>query len=209
MSDPEGTVSHEPVAVEELLDQLETLEATVDAPEERAEVRETMKLARRLPVGTAVSRRIERYTTRDVAESVVGSVLLSLPLLVEDGVYDIADHMATTFVAGVPIFFLINLGFIVTVTAGLLYYAEFRNVAVVDPVFGVVPRRLLGVLIVSFLVSTLMMTMWGRVEGWDDPWVALCRVSVIWAAAAFGGAIGDILPGEGSGREVGRELLER
>ena len=186
------------VAVEDLLDQLESLEATVDAPEERAEVKESIRLARRLPGSGTVTQQIERYTTRDVAESVVGSVLLSLPLLVEDGVYDIGEHMATTFVGPIPIFFVANVLFIVTVTAGLLYYADFGRIVAVNPLFGVIPRRLLGLLVVSFLVAATMMTMWGRVDGWDDPWVAICRISVIWTAAAFGGAIGDILPGEAS-----------
>ncbi len=179
---------------------LEELEATVDAPHEQQEVQRAIRLFDRLP-SNAVGERIRKFTRRDIAESFVGSVLISLPLLVEDGVYDIGDHFVET-----PSFFVLNALFVVGMTAGLLYYAEFRNVSVHRPVFGIVPRRLIAVLGISLLTATFMMTLWGRVGGWADPAVAAGRISVIWAAAAFGAALGDILPGESSGKDINDEL---
>ena len=53
------------------------------------------------------------------------------------------------------------------------------------------------------IVAAVVMTMWGRLDGWQGPVVALARISVVWTIAAFGAALGDILPGESSGEGVG------
>ena len=188
------------VDIETVRDQLEELEKTVDNPDERREVREAIGLVDRLPT-PSVRERIKKFTRRDIAETFVGSILISLPLLVEDGVFDIADHFVET-----PIFFLLNAAFIITMTAGLIYYADFRDVGIHKPLFGLIPRRLIAVLTISLLTATFMMTIWGRVGGWAEPDVGFARVSVIWAAASFGGALGDILPGESSGADINDEI---
>ncbi len=90
-------------------------------------------------------------------------------------------------------------------TAGLPYCAEFRKVAIHRPFFGVLPRRLFAVILVSLLTATFTMTQWGRVEGWSDPVVAAGRMSVVWTAA-FGAALGDILPGESTGEDINDEI---
>ncbi len=184
--------------VADLLDELKRLEATVDAPEEQEQVQRTIQLAHRVPGGKTFGKQIDKYTGRDVAETFVGSILISLPLLVEDGVFDIGDH----FVAQ-PAFFLGNLTFVVVMTIGLLYWADIQEVKRTNSVFGIVPRRLIGVLSVAALTATFTMTLWGRVD-WAEPWVAICYISVIWAAGAFGGALGDILPGESKGEDLSR-----
>lgn len=178
-----------------LLTKLEDLERTVDSDEERREVRRAMRIARRVPGSGVFGRTIRGYTTRDMAQAFVGSVVFGLPMLVEDGVFVIADHFASAFVAGVPVFFVANAVFVTLLVIGLLYYAQFQRVEITKPVFGIVPRRLIGVLGISFLTAATMMTMWGRVE-WGDPWSAVCRITVVWTAMALGASLGDILPGE-------------
>ena len=190
--------------VDDVLAQLESLERTVDSSSERREVRETIRLVDRLPTA-AVTDHIRKFTRRDAAEVFVASILISLPLLVEDGVYDIGDHFVEFLVVGIPVFFIGNVLFIIALTAGLLYYTEFRNVAVHRPLFGIIPRRLLAILLISLFTATLTMTLWGRVD-WEDPTVAMARISVIWTAGAFGGALGDILPGESRGTDIADEL---
>lgn len=198
-------------SLDEVLRELEELEETVDRQEELDELADVRQAIERLPGGAFVSDRIERYTTRDVAESFVGSIIISLPLLVEDGVFDIADHFLAHTVFGVPVWLVGNVLFIVLLTWGLLYWADFRELWRPNPVLGIIPRRLLGALVISLSTATLTMTMWGRVT-WADPMEAFARISVIWAAAAFGAALGDILPGESQGtelRDIPEELGER
>jgi len=86
-------------------------------------------------------------------------------------------------------------------TIGLLYWADIQEVKRSKPILGIVPRRLAGVLSIAFFTAAFTMTLWGRVD-WSAPWVALCHVSVVWSAAAFGGALGDILPGESKGNDL-------
>ena len=199
-------------SLDEVFRKIEKLEGTVDSEAEREEVEEVRRTLERVPGGQFVRSRIDRYTTRDVAEGFVGSILFSLPLLVEDGVFDIADHLLGTTVGPVPVWLVVNIVFIAVMTWGLLYWTEFREVRDPNPWFGVIPRRVVGVLVISLLTATLTMTMWGRLGGWENPAVAVARVSVVWAAAALGAVLGDILPGESSGTDlddVSGEVRER
>lgn len=189
--------------VDDLLDQLQELQQTVDSPDEQREVTEAMHLAARLSTGGVLGEHIQKYTTRDVAEAFVGAVIFAVPLLVEDGVNDIAAHFVNAQVAGIPLFFLGNAAFVATMTYGLVYWADIQNVEKQKPLFGVLPRRLVGILTVSFTTAAVMMILWGRVDIQGDPFVAVARVSVVWAIASFGAALGDILPGESEGENIG------
>lgn len=180
----------EGATIDDVLVQLEALEETVDAPEERAEVRETQRLVARLSHNRVFGSVITSFTRKDKAEAFVGSVILGLPLLVEDGVIEIGEFLAAN-----PLLFVANLGFAVALVVGILYVSQFQEVHITNPYFGVIPRRLVWVLGIAFGMALLLMTMWGRVT-WEEPWVDLCRVSVIFTAMAIGGSLADILPGE-------------
>ncbi|UPW00293.1 DUF2391 domain-containing protein [Halorussus gelatinilyticus] len=175
--------------LEDLLDELETLEETVDDPDEREQVRETMRMARRVSTPSAFGRVIRGFDRHDAAEALVGSVVFGIPMLVEGGTVEIGE-----FIAAHPASLLVTLGGTVALVVGLLYVAEIQQVEIHRPLFGVVPRRLVGVLGVSFLTALGMMTVWGRVD-WADPWLALCQTSVTFSAMALGAGLGDILPG--------------
>lgn len=194
--------------IDYLLTHLEKLEATVDEPEELEQVRRTVKVARRIPDSRALEQRIQKYTTRDMAEAFVGGILLSLPLLVEDGVYEIAEWFLETVVAGVPVFLVANVTFVVMLTVGLLYWSDICDVRITSPIFGVVPRRLLGVLAISFLTAVFLVILWGRHADAGSTLEVVARMTVIWAAAAFGAALGDILPGESRGYDLVVENLD-
>jgi len=193
--------------VSDLLTKLDTLKETVDSPTEKRKVEQTIALVERMPGSKAFTKRISKYTTRDVAQSFVGSVVFALPLLVEDGVFEIAAWFVNFTLFSVPIFLFLNILFILVMAAGLLYYADFRDVQITKPIFGFIPRRYLGVLLVSFCTATAMLLMWGRLAA-DDPSQAeqFARITVIWAAAALGAALGDIIPGESGGTDI-NEIL--
>ncbi|TYL38821.1 DUF2391 domain-containing protein [Natronococcus pandeyae] len=195
--------------VDHLLEHLEELEGLVDDPAEREQVQKTMHVARRIPGLDAVENGIRKYTARDMAEAFVGSILLALPLLVEDGVFEIAEHFVAFTVSGVPIFLLSNIFFILLLTTSLIYWTDIRKVGVTKPLFGFVPRRLVGVLGISFLTAAGLMVMWGRIfEEGPTTAEAFARITVIWTAGAFGAALGDILPGESEGHDVTIDNLD-
>lgn len=193
-----------------VVEKLESLEESVDSEDERQKARRIRRLGEQLyqferdALGT-VEKRISRYTSRDVIESFVGSTIFSMPLLVEGGVAVIGEHFATTLVYGVPVFFLANVLFVASITGGLLYYAEFREVEITYA-FGVVPRRLMAVLVISFLTAAGTMALWGRLD-FSKPFLAVCQISVVWTAGAFGAGLGDILPGQSEGHDIG-EFIE-
>jgi len=189
--------------INDLLATLTALRDAVDEDHEREKVRQTISLVERMPGSSAFTTRITKYTSRDMAEAFVGSVLFSLPLLVEGGVFEIAAWFAAATVGGVPVFLVAHVGFVLVMTAGLLYFADFRQIEISHPILGVVPRRYAGVLSVSLITSALMLLLWGRLhEG--DPTAAerAGRVLVVWAAAAFGAGLGDIIPGESQGEDI-------
>lgn len=188
----------ETATVEELRRGLEELASTVDDRDERRAVRRALRLLEEFPEKAGG---IRKCTRRDVAESFVGSILVSLPLLVEDGVFEIAVYLLSDLRL-----LALDLLFLLGTTIGLLYAADFRELTVTRPLFGVIPRRLVSVLVVSFLTAAFMMTLWGRLESWSDPGGALSRVVVVWTVAAFGAALGDILPGESSAPDINDEL---
>lgn len=195
--------------IDDLLAKLDALRDTVDEGHEREEVRQTISLVERMPGTGALAERITKYTTRDLAESFVGAVLFALPLLVEDGVFEIAAWFAATTVAGVPVLLIGHVGFVFLATAGLLYYADFRQIAIRNPIFGLIPRRYVGVLLVSLATASAMLLFWGRLhEGDPTALERVGRIAVVWAAAAFGAGLGDILPGESKGEDLGKFDLD-
>lgn len=153
-------------------------------------------------------RQINKYTTRDVAEAFVGSIIFAIPLLVEDGVFEVASYFLSIQIWQFPVFFLLNTIFVLFILWALIYWTGPQDVRMNRPIFGVIPRRLVGVAVISFLTAAALMTMWGRVGNWSDPIGAVARVSVVWSVASFGAALGDILPGESSGSDINDELAD-
>ncbi|WP_339105038.1 DUF2391 family protein [Haloterrigena salinisoli] len=190
MSGSESAVPPDEETLEELYDQLEALEETVDTADERTEVRRARRLVNRLSHNAMVGRVITRFTRKDKAEAFVGSVVIGLPMLVEDGVFEIGR-----FLAAHPPLFAVNIAMAVALVVGILYVADFREIQIHNPYFGVIPRRPVWVCGIAFATAAVLMTLWGRIA-WDEPWVNVCQVSVVFTAMALGGSLGDILPGE-------------
>jgi hypothetical protein len=54
-----------------------------------------------------------------------------------------------------------------------------------------------------------MLLFWGRLhEGDPTALERVGRIAVVWAAAAFGAGLGDILPGESQGEDLGKFDLD-
>lgn len=204
----EGRLSNGPHGPEnpdinDLLAKLDALSETVDEGHEREKVRQTISLVERMPGSSAFRTRITKYTSRDMAEAFVGAVLFALPLLVEGGVFEIAAWFAAVTPGDVPVFLLAHVGFVLVMTAGLLYFADFRQIEISHPILGVIPRRYAGILLVSLLTSVFMLFLWGRLhEGDPSSLERVSRVAVVWAGAAFGASLGDILPGDSQGVDI-------
>jgi uncharacterized membrane protein len=203
MSQDDSGPRDDTVDIRDILSQLDELQETINTPEQHQELRETKHLIERLPGGAFIDEQIDKHTSRDIGEALVGSIIFALPLLVEDGIFVIANHFLTVWVAGLPVYLVANTVFVIALTTGLIYAVDFRDVKIVNPIFGLVPRRLVGVLLISFLTVAGLMILWGRMAI-DDPstTVVFARISVIWTAAALGASLDDIIPGESKGTDL-------
>lgn len=187
-------------------DQFAQLEALVTRPALRNDVRRIRDRTGHAALDTPFGDQVRKYTSRDIAEAFVGSVFFSIAFLVEDGVFDVAAYFLSFRLNQFPVFFLVNIGFVLVMVSALVYWAGPQDVQASRPVFGVIPRRLIGIAVVSFVTVAALMTMWGRVDNWQSPTVAIARITVVWTVAAFGAALGDILPGESSGDDINDNL---
>lgn len=191
-----------------IIDQFAAIETLVDDQAERRDVERIRDRTSQAALDDGFGDRIRKYTTRDIAEGFVGSIFFSIPFLVEDGVFDVANYFLSFRLGTFPVFFVLNTAFILLMVTTLVYWAGPQDVQVTRPLFGFVPRRMVGIAAVSFLTAAALMTMWGRVENWQTPVVAIARISVVWTVAAFGAALGDILPGESSGDDINDDIAE-
>lgn len=184
-----GPADEESPDMGDLFDDLEELEDLVESPEAREQVRETMRTAMAVEERSVLGRVVHGFDTSDAAESILGALIFGIPMFVESGTQEIGAFLA----ANPPLFaFTTALGVVLVV--GILYVADIQDVRVKNPLFGLVPRKPLGVVVLAYLTALVMMTAWGRVD-WADPWLALCQVSAAFVPMAIGAALGDILPG--------------
>lgn len=173
----------------ELFDELSELEATVDSEAEREQVRETMRAAMDIQQPGTFGRVIWGFGREDAAEALLGALLFGFPMFVEGGTLEVGE-----FIAEVPLYLGLTYAVAVGLVIGILYVSDIQDVRVANPILGVVPRRLAGVLSISFVAAFVMMTAWGRVD-WAQSWLAFCQCSVAFVPMAIGAALGDILPG--------------
>lgn len=173
----------------DLFDELAELEEVVDSDAEREQVRETMRAAMAVDRSRAFGRVVFGFDRSDAAEALLGALLFGIPMFVEGGTQEVGAYVATR-----PVYFVATNALAVGLVVGILYIADFQDVRVMDPILGIVPRKLAGVLTVSVLTAAFMMTAWGRVD-WGDPWLAVCQISVAFVPMAIGAALGDLLPG--------------
>ena len=175
--------------VDQLLEELEELEDQVESPAARNQVRETMRIARRLERPGPFGRVIRGFDRRDATEALVGSVVFGIPMVIEGGTLEAGE-----FTAAHPLYLFGTLGFGIAMVVGLLYATDIQRVEIVDPLFGIIPRRVAAVVVIATLTAVAMMTAWGRVD-WAAPWVAVNQIAIAFVGMAIGAALGDILPG--------------
>ena len=173
----------------DLFDELEELQEMVDDPEERAQVRDAMDAASRAQEDVVFGRVVWGFDRADLSEAVLGALLFGIPMAVEGG-----TNEAGEFLAEHPLLLATTIGATIALVVGIIYVADIQDVRVRDPILGIIPRRLVGVLGTAFVMSVLLLTAWGRVD-WGDPMVAFSTCVVALLPMGIGAALGDILPG--------------
>jgi uncharacterized membrane protein len=186
-SDPDA--DEEPPTLGDLLDELDEYEESLSDPARRDRIREIIETANEVEEPAVFGRTIVGFDRADLMEAMLGALLFGIPMMVEGGTQEVG-----AFVARHPVYLIGTLAFAVGTTVGILYVAEFQDVRIYKPFLGFVPRRIVGVIGVSLVLSLVMSTAWGRVD-WVEPWLAFCTCAVAFVPMAIGAALGDILPG--------------
>jgi uncharacterized membrane protein len=183
--DSEETVT-DPPEIESVFEELEELEEIVDTEEEREQVRQTMRTLRRARQPRVFGRFRSSFSLQDAGEALVGSFIFGIPMVVEGGTIEIAEHLSTRLpVLGMTL--LVG----VALVLGILHAAGFEDIEE-DRLFGLVPARLLGVLGIATVTSVVLMTAWGRAD-WATPWVAMSATGLTAVVMAVGAALGDVV----------------
>lgn len=187
MSAPPAEEQHD---LSDLFDELEDLDEHVDDEEAREQLREVKDLAAEMQTDEGTfGRVIYGFDANDLAEATLGSLLFGIPMAVEGGTNEAGEFLARR----VPLL-AASLASTVAIVYGVLYVAEFQDVRVRNRIFGLIPRRLAGVLGASVVTAVALLTAWGRVS-WADPQLAFATIAVAVLPMALGAALGDILPG--------------
>lgn len=173
----------------DLVSELHELADMVDDPDERQQVREAIEMARDVEKPGVFGRVIKGYDRADAAEAFLGALLFGIPMFVEGGTAEVGSVLA----ANPAILMGTIIGTIATVY-GIVFVADIQDVRVTAPVFGLVPRRLIGVLGIAYLTAAVVMTAWGRIE-WAESGLAIAQVVTAAVPMAIGAAISDLLPG--------------
>ncbi|MBV0901025.1 DUF2391 family protein [Haloarcula salina] len=178
-----------------LFDELEELEDLVDSEDERRQVREAMRAAAESQDSdpAVFGRVVWGFGRSDLAEALLGSLLFGIPMAVEGGTVDAGRHIARH-----PLYLAATLAVAIGLVVAILYVADFQDVRVANAIFGIVPRRLVGVTGTAMVVSVALLTGWGLVDWSGDPtavWESACICAVAFVPMAIGAALGDILPG--------------
>ncbi|MFC4406978.1 hypothetical protein [Haloarchaeobius iranensis] len=180
-----GTTTDQP-EIESVFEELEELEEIVDTEAEREQVRQTMRTLRRARQPRVFGRFRSSFSLQDAGEALVGSFVFGIPMIVEGGTLEIAEHLSSRLpVLGLTL--LVG----VALVLGILHAAGFEDVEA-DRLFGLVPARLLGVLGIATMTSVVLMTAWGRAD-WATPWVATSATGLTAVVMAVGAALGDVV----------------
>jgi len=188
-SGPAESESDDSPDMGDLFDDLAELEAAVDSPEERERVRETMRTAMEVRQDGVFGRVVSGFDRSDAAEALLGALLFGIPMFVEGGTQEVGIYISDH-----PLYLVATNAMAIGLVIGILYVADFQDVRVQNPILGIFPRKLVGVLTIASTTAVFMMTAWGRVD-WGDPWLTVCQISVAFVPMAIGAALGDLLPG--------------
>ena len=128
----------------------------------------------------------EEFTLKDLAQQIVGAMALSAPLSVTQEVWELAKIMDFSRIA---IIVFLTLAFDIL----LFYYTKFRAVKN-ERLFGIIPKRILSIVIVSYLAAALMLFVFGVIGlQITDPEWQIKLVLFIGLFANIGAGAADLL----------------
>ncbi len=129
----------------------------------------------------------EKFGWDDVAQQIVGAFLLSAPFAVTEEVWELSQSLNIF-----RIIFLIF--FTILISILIIYYTEFQKVAIERVGKTYIPKRLLSLLLISYLTSFFVLWMFGVIGNQikDLKW-SLKLVIFVSFFSSLGASTADIL----------------
>lgn len=127
----------------------------------------------------------DKFTLNDVAQQIVGALILSAPFSVSEEVWTLAnsiDSVRLVFLFGMTIF----------VSGLIIFYTKFQSVAR-ENIMRTVPKRLLSVIVVSFVSVAFLLWMFGVIGQITDTLWIIKLVTFLSFFGAIGASAADIL----------------
>jgi uncharacterized membrane protein len=141
------------------------------------------KLSQKLP--SIPSLQMSKFNTNDIAQQIVGAMILSVPFAVTEEVWRLATELDPTRL--VMIFFITLLFDII-----LIYYTKFQNVQTSD--FKMVAARIFSLTFISYATAWLILYLFGvigpHVGGFEDTLKLIVFVGLF---ANIGASTADVL----------------
>lgn len=167
-------IVYEEEEVEELIDDLEELEGTADSHTERYVLRGAIgtlnQLARR-PI----------FGLDDVAQQIVGGIILSAPFVVTEEVWSLAASM-NWLQWGVTVFMVVTIGY------GTLYKADDDRDLEREQSLGGIPIRFISLMLISYLSVTLLAFVFDAPQTFGADWTITLKAISIGAIFSVVGA---------------------
>jgi uncharacterized membrane protein len=126
-----------------------------------------------------------KFTTKDVAQQIVGALILSAPFVVTEEVWNLARNLD-----GLHIIALITLTIIFDIL--LFYYAKFQHLE--EKRYILFPARVISLLIVTYTTSAVVLSVFGIIGGQiQDPVWATKLIVMVGLFANIGAGTADLI----------------
>ncbi|MCR4369162.1 MAG: DUF2391 family protein [archaeon] len=155
-----------------------------DVDEIRGDVEEIAKSQK--SILKKISQIPSEFNANDVAQQIVGAIILSSPLAVTEEVWQLANHLDPARLA-------VIIGITLLFDILLIYFTAYRKEKEIR-FFNLVPARLVSMIFVSYATATIMLYVFG-VIGYEilDPAWAIRLVIFVGLFANVGAGTADII----------------
>jgi len=165
--------------VEDIKEDLEELKEDIGA------IRKTFTRGKKIMTRVATSVLPTKFTFKDVAQQIVGAMILSAPFVVTEEVWNLANNLDA-----VHIIALISITILFDIL--LFYYTKYQQLEYKS--FFLFPKRIISILIVTYVTSTVVLTVFGVIGGQiQDPVWAAKLVIMVGLFANIGAGTADLI----------------
>ncbi|MCH8004103.1 MAG: DUF2391 family protein [Nanoarchaeota archaeon] len=172
--------------IEETGDDVEEIKGDIEEiKEDLGTLKKTMFKGKELFSKVATKVIPDRFAFKDIAQQIVGATILSAPFAVTEEVWNLANNLNP-----------VNIMFIIIITVMfdilLFYYTKYQRTE--DKKFLELPKRIISLLIVTYVTSAVVLTIFGVIGGQiQDTFWAMKLIVMVGLFANIGAGTADLI----------------